>query len=78
MRTRQQEIARHRWLKPSAVAAELDCDDDLVRDHIKAGDFPDVDKEPGVINIGGGKVPQYRINPRSLEAFIRQSKVEAA
>lgn len=77
MRTRSQEVARYQWLKVAAVADELDCDDDLVRKHIHAGDFPDVDGEPGVIDIGAGKVPEYRINPKSFALFRQASKVAA-
>ena len=77
MRTREQEHARYTYLRPSEVAEHLGCDDDLVRDHIHAGAFPDVGNEPGVVNIGTGKTPQYRIHPESLRAFVQRARVAA-
>jgi hypothetical protein len=75
MRTAQQERARFTWLRPAQVAAELQCDDDTVRQHIHNGDFPDVDGEPGVIDIGTGNVPQYRINPESFRLYRQAARV---
>jgi hypothetical protein len=77
VRTRKQEVAVFKWLKPSAVAAVIDCDEDLIRTHIKQGDFPDVDGEPGAIDVGAGKRPEYRINPLSFEMFRKARKVAA-
>lgn len=76
-RTRAQEIAAFTWLTPAKVAVRLECKDEHVRDLIHAGKFPDVDGEPGVIDIGSGSMPLYRINPKSVDAFIMKSKVAA-
>jgi hypothetical protein len=76
MRTRLQEVARFTWLRVIAVADELDCSDELVRAHVHAGRFPDVAGEPGVIDIGSGKVPEYRINPESFRLFRQRQRVK--
>lgn len=70
MRTKKQEVARFTYLKPKQVADEMNLDEDVVREHIRAGNFPDVDGEPGVVDVSTGKkLPQYRIHPKAFEAF---------
>lgn len=77
MRTRTQEHARYTYLTTTEVATTLACGDELVRSHVRAGAFPDVGDEPGVVNIGSGRCPQYRIHPESLRLFLERARVAA-
>ena len=79
MRTKIDEKARYTYLKTTAVAKELDCGRDHVVSMIQAGKFPDLpDGTEGVIDIGTGSRPEWRIHPESFAMFKRGERAAAA
>lgn len=75
MRTAEQDRAASLWLRPAVVAADprLDVSVAQVRRYIADGELEAMDTASK-----GSKRPSYRINPESVEAFIRRRTRKAA
>lgn len=71
MRTREQVRAAYVGLRVAVVAEALDCSVEHVHALIRMGAFQ------GVIDIGTGRRPEYRIPRESFERFLDRRSVSA-
>jgi hypothetical protein len=65
MRTKQQEIARYRWLTPAAFGERIGVSAEHVRSLIQAGEIRALD-----VSLPGSKRVEYRISDSEYERFV--------
>lgn len=67
----EQHEAEYTWLSPAEVAVRIGVGDpDTVRELIREGYLC----PPGVMDVGRGKLPRYKISPAAVERFIADSE----
>lgn len=69
-RTREQEVAAYRYLRPVQIAEQLGCSPSHVLNLIRDGKL-------AAIDIGTGRRPEYRVAPDALGAFLRRRATAA-